>query len=373
MNLPEGLFVNKRVKYQAMANAQSKNPQFEFFRKRPDGDIDPAGEAGWFLQRQREESRISLEEASRSTNIHTFHLKAIEEGDLTGLPQRDDALAMIAAYANFLGFDPKPLVLHFAKFLPKQPMPGHRQTGAGNKQPTERPAPLSSAKILRFPIMARLRSMSTGAGGVVASSLGAILIFATASWMFIGGSENDSIGKMIGKTEQVASVNTVSEMPMPDTARATDKIASAADRSANGLSGLGKLISESADTTITTASIPKPGARPGKVKKVGVSKADKTGGRIYGNENRKSRLTLKASATVWVRIEDAKGNVVMTRTLMKGDSYRVPARNGLVVISRDGGLLTFAVDGKSGGKLGHKGEILVGRSLDIKDLKRKNS
>jgi cytoskeleton protein RodZ len=53
---------------------------------------------------------------------------------------------------------------------------------------------------------------------------------------------------------------------------------------------------------------------------------------------------------------------------MKGDSYRVPNRDGLVLIARDGGLLTFFVDGKEKGVLGSPGEILVGRSLDIKSL-----
>ncbi|MCX7348622.1 MAG: DUF4115 domain-containing protein, partial [Alphaproteobacteria bacterium] len=81
-----------------------------------------------------------------------------------------------------------------------------------------------------------------------------------------------------------------------------------------------------------------------------------------------SRLTLKAKAPVWVRIEDANGNVVMTQMLMKGDTYRVPNRDGLVVIARDGGLLSYIIDGKDKGILGTPGEILVGRSLDIKSF-----
>ena len=47
-------------------------------------------------------------------------------------------------------------------------------------------------------------------------------------------------------------------------------------------------------------------------------------GREFGTGNGESRLTLKAKAPVWVRIEDAQGNVVMTQMLMKGDTYRVP-------------------------------------------------
>ena len=74
---------------------------------------------------------------------------------------------------------------------------------------------------------------------------------------------------------------------------------------------------------------------------------------------------LHAKAKVWIRIEDAKGRVVLTQTLMAGDSYRVPNRDGLTVIARDGGLLSYSIDGVDRGQLGNPGEILVGRSLDL--------
>jgi len=38
------------------------------------------------------------------------------------------------------------------------------------------------------------------------------------------------------------------------------------------------------------------------------------------------------------------------------------------VIARDGGLLTYLIDGKERGILGTPGEILVGRPLDVKSL-----
>ena len=88
-------------------------------------------------------------------------------------------------------------------------------------------------------------------------------------------------------------------------------------------------------------------------------------GRVFGAKNETTRLVLKAKAPVWVRVEDAQGNVVMTQMLMKGDTYQVPDREGLVVIARDGGLLSYVIDGKEKGILGTPGEILVGRSLNL--------
>ncbi len=355
-----------------MNTSNAQNNEFVFFRPRPDGDIDPAGEAGWFLQRQREEAGISLEEASRAVNIYASHLAAIEQGDLTGLPPRHDAMNMIGSYATYLGFDPVPLVKHFAKFLPRQPMPGHR--GLSGKKGTKRPAPLSSATILKFPVMDRLRSVASGAGGVVASTLAVVMLFGAASWVFMPGDGvvTDTSAPMVAgidrqKTEQVASISTISEQPMPDNMGKKDKAATAADKSAGSLTGLDQLIAKNiANIEIPTASLP--AVKSKDVQKVGESQANTSGGQVYGTENKNSRLTLKANSNVWVRIEDDRGNVVMTRTLMAGDSYRVPVRKGLVVIARDGGLLSYTVDGANKGNLGREGEILVGRSLDLTKL-----
>ncbi len=352
-----------------MNTSSAQNTEFEFFRPRPDGGIDPAGEAGWFLQREREERHLSLEDVSATVKIHQFHLEAIEQGDLTGLPPRADALEMIAVYAEFLGFDPDPLVFHFGQFLPKQPMPGHRAQSV--KSLNNRPAPLSSAKILQFPLMERLRSVSRnmGAGGVVASCLGAIMLFGAGSWLVMPNGDTSN-----GDIQKVAAISTVSEQPLPENNQISKDMASAADRSANGLTGLDALIAKNTSSEqIHTASVPRKSTAKtaGKVIVVGEAITDQAGERIFGKENPNARLILKANANVWVRIEDAKGNVVMTRTLLAGDSYRVPNRKGLVVIARDGGLLSYSIDGAKKGNLGSKGEILVGRPLDLKKLNAK--
>ena len=335
----------------------AENGEFSFFRKRPDGAVDPVGEAGWFLQREREKRRISLEDAGAVINIHPAHLAAIENGDLAGLPQRADALAMIASYASFLDFEAEPLVMHFARFLPRPAKLGQPKPAADPK----RPAPLSSAKILMFPFMDKMKSVTSGAGGIVASCLGAVMLFGAMGWYFMPSTPGN--GQNTG-----VSVASVKEQPLTDDMMpANTEVTNEADAAANSLSGLDKLIAENTkDANINTASIP---AKPaGEVPQVDKTKIAATGGRIYGSENKNTHLVLTAKSNVWIRIEDARGNVVMTRTLMKGDSYRVPDRKGLVVISRDGGLIEYAVDGANKGSLGKSGEILVGRSLDYEKL-----
>jgi len=362
------------------------DPQLEFgrdesdyesagFREKPDGASDPAGEAGWFLQREREKRGETLEEAGEATGIHPYHVEAIEFGDMTRMPTRMEALEMISAYAEYLGFDPEPLLLHYIEFLPR-PAIAPRASHPAN------PAPLSSAKILSFgkmpklmPLNIKLSDLPGGAGGLVASIAGAIFLFAGASWMMIPSAELSSPEPQVAiaadpmptaSTGSEAAKIKITEEAMPDDVLAlTETAATDLNNQADAdLGGLGAFIAEQVPEEQTALPVPAP-----KSVALDVPVVDDVmqtpEGRAFGAKNEASRLVLKAKAPVWVRVEDAQGNVVMTQMLMKGDTYQVPDREGLVVIARDGGLLSYVIDGKEKGILGTPGEILVGRSLNL--------
>jgi len=357
------------VQSEAEAEAQG------YVREKPDGETDPAGEAGWYLEREREARGLSLEEAGEATGIHPYHLEAIELGDMTCMPERLEALEMIGAYAQFLGFDPEPLVEHYAHFLPVPPL------AAEIRHPAN-PAPLSSAKILAFgrlPTLPkfRLSGIPGGAGGLVASLAAVMLLFAGASYLLIpkdgepgqgpaqqaAGSLPDADPMPTASTGPETAEISVGEEPMPDGGQAVRPPMSPGedDLAGTGLDGLSTLIEENVPGAASDAKTLEAMASATDVAITGQ-------GREFGAGNDESRLTLKANAPVWVRIEDAQGNVVMTQMLMKGDTYRVPNREGLVVIARDGGLLSYVIDGKEKGILGTPGEILVGRPLDLKSF-----
>ena len=350
----------------------------EHNREKPDGMVDPAGEAGWYLQRERERRGETLDGASAQTGIHPYHIEAIEYGDMTHMPGRMDALEMIGTYAQYLGFDPEPLVEHYAHFLPAAAL-------APASHPAN-PAPLSSAKILRFARLAqlpkfafRLNGIPGGAGGLVASLAGAVFLFAGVSYMLMPGSDDllGTPGQSITTASVPADPNadpmptastnddaaniTVGDEPMPDDQQVAAADPASDDLAGTNLDGISSLIEKQVPGAKEVAS-----ELDGLVSATDMALTDD--GREFGTGNGESRLTLKAKAPVWVRIEDSQGNVVMTQMLMKGDTYRVPNREGLVVIARDGGLLSYVIDGKEKGILGTPGEILVGRSLDIKSF-----
>jgi cytoskeleton protein RodZ len=330
-----------------------KQVALEFYRPKPDGSIDPAGEAGWYLQRERERNGLTLEDASATIGIHAHHLEAIETGDLTGLPARSQTLGMIGAYAEYLGFDPQPLILHFVNFLPPP-------IYADRDRRKKKPRPLSSAKIIDLAPFRKLRDIASGAGGIVASCLAAVLLF----------------GIELPATDEVpvASITRVAEEVLNDDQQAqASGLGAEADRAANALNGLAELIQGGMEPTAKTPQAADT-AMPADISDLAANLSKLTpphevaGGRIYGEENLDARLVLSAKAPVWLRIEDGHGTVIVTKTLNAGDSYRVPNREGLVVISRDGGLISYRIDGKLAGDLGAPGEILVGRSLDLKRL-----
>jgi cytoskeleton protein RodZ len=347
------------------------------FRQKPDGSADPAGEAGWFLQRERERLGLSLDDVSEATGLHPYHLDAIEMGDLTRMPNRADALNMVGHYSHYLGFDPEPLIHHYARILPKVE-PQQAKTHPAN------PGPLSSALILKFGSFPKLPkfdfnidSFPGGAGGAAASLLVAIMVFAGASWFMLDATPSNQVAG----TQQSESVYPpLPDVPLPDVAPAqqqaqvepepatppqqqTAKVEEQVPQQPEQLGGIEALIEQNIPDAKVAEGSPAPQAEVTATidaKKQTEPQADE----------QPSRVTLRAKGPVWVRIEDTSGNVVMTQMLMAGDTYQVPNREGLVVIARDGGLLAYLIDGKEKGILGPPGEILVGRPLDLKSLEQ---
>ncbi|WP_395688025.1 helix-turn-helix domain-containing protein [Aestuariivirga sp.] len=346
-------------------------------REKPDPEIDPLGEAGWYLEVERLTRGLSLEDAAEQCGIHPYHLEAIEYGDLTCLPERHEALDMIGVYAQSLGFDPEPLMQHFAHYMPAPALTAEARHPAN-------PAPLSSAKILSFTQFAKLpkiglRRMPGGVGGLVASLAAVILLFAAASYILMPSSESPSeiTAELSANNPPPAPESAVDPMATASTATQTAEVESSGQAqlsvepqpATTGIAGEDDLVGTGLDGITALIEQNVPGTVPAAEAAPATTDVAMTAeGRQFGASNDESRVTLVAKAPVWVRIEDNQGRVIMTQMLMKGDSYRVPNRDGLVLIARDGGLLTFFVDGKEKGVLGSPGEILVGRSLDIKSL-----
>lgn len=92
-------------------------------------------------------------------------------------------------------------------------------------------------------------------------------------------------------------------------------------------------------------------------------------GQAFGGENIDGRVVIRARKNdAWVRVEDAQGHVLIERTLSLGDSYRAPAKPGVILVARDASAFEIQVDGTSLGLAGPPTLVLTGKPLDAAEL-----
>lgn len=82
-----------------------------------------------------------------------------------------------------------------------------------------------------------------------------------------------------------------------------------------------------------------------------------------------SRIELRASEESWIQVRDEIANTMLvTRLLRPGDSYKVPNRKGLSLMTGNAGVLEVVVDGNSTPSLGAIGTVLRRVLLDADKL-----
>jgi cytoskeleton protein RodZ len=372
------------------AAASEASHELAALRDKPDGIMDPAGEAGWYLERERLQRGLSLDDVASCTGIHPYHVEAIEYGDMTHMPPRLEALEMIAAYADFLGFDPDPLLQHYASFLPRPEV-------APRRHPAN-PGPMMSAKVLPFGKFPKIPAIDFkaiklppmpkvpgGRNGIVASVALAVMLLGGA-FMFTGGSDAPDVQQMANNSDPMPTATTgpdAADVKVTASPLSNEDLAAIEVPGDTPVAGPGEneadqaALPEGESTGDLGAFIAKQveGADPETVaatsKPVDLAPALPGEGKIFGSQDGDVRVVLKATKAIWLLIEDGQGNRVATQMLNPGDSYRVPNREGLVAIAQDGGALVFAVDGVEKGVLGLPGSLLAAEPLDPKVLAAK--
>ena len=101
-----------------------------------------------------------------------------------------------------------------------------------------------------------------------------------------------------------------------------------------------------------------------------LSDAERGPAKVYGEENANARIVIHAAADSWVEIRDTKTDeLLLTRVLFKGDSYRVPDRAGLTLLTGNAGGLRVAVDGQDVPAIGPLGAVRRNVILEAGALK----
>ena len=90
--------------------------------------------------------------------------------------------------------------------------------------------------------------------------------------------------------------------------------------------------------------------------------------RVYGLANVDARVVLRARLDVWVQIQGENSELLLTRILHPGDTYRVPNRSDLTLITGNAGGLEVLVDGRIAPNLGPEGAVRRNISLAPESL-----
>lgn len=90
---------------------------------------------------------------------------------------------------------------------------------------------------------------------------------------------------------------------------------------------------------------------------------------VYGAENSDARIAIEAISDSWVEIKDAEDELLLTRVLRTGDSFLVPNRPGLTMMTGNAGALRIIVDGDPVQSIGPRGSVRRDVKLDPELLK----
>lgn len=125
----------------------------------------------------------------------------------------------------------------------------------------------------------------------------------------------------------------------------------------------------SSGQTVPMTLLPSPDAIPSAPSTEGATQIfQDTAPRVYGSENSDARVVVRATQDSWVQVRDVDDTLLLTRILRAGDTYRVPNRLGLKMLTGNAGGLEVVVDGATVGPLGAIDKVRRDISLDPERL-----
>jgi len=78
---------------------------------------------------------------------------------------------------------------------------------------------------------------------------------------------------------------------------------------------------------------------------------------VYGDLEDEARVVLRAVEDCWVQVREESGNLLLSRVLRPGDTYRVPDKQNLTLLAGNAGGLEVLVDGQALPPLGPVGAV----------------
>ena len=313
---------------------------------------------GQYLRSQREGRGEDISQVSDMLRIHNSYLKAIEESDIEKLPGPTYAMGFVRAYANYLGLDSAEVVERFKD-----------------------EAKVQASRTLLVPPLP-LPEGRTPSHGILLLAV-VLLVAAYGGWMFTSHLNDDS-AKIVGSIPERSA-----RLVGGETSKMVQPLASPGTEAAinKGPETSSSTIEQSSDNApkFEQALNPKPVAViPTKAAEATSTANSVAGAASLSKENlaaapterfeaervhSDSRVVILASEDSWVEVRDGNGELLLTRVLRQGESYHVPNRPGLTLVTGNAGGLKFSVDGDDVYDIGPPGIVRRNVLLDPQALK----
>lgn len=150
------------------------------------------------------------------------------------------------------------------------------------------------------------------------------------------------------------------DMPESDSGEALEAVASPATG--------GGSASPTRGVDPRSASEAAPAAPTPPIPETQVATVDSQAPMAFSEGNADARIVLRAKLDSWVQVRDEENNVLMTRILRMGDTYRAPNRPGLTLLTGNAGALEILVDGNIVPSIGPIGAVRRNVALDAERL-----
>jgi cytoskeleton protein RodZ len=378
---------------------QSETDQF-YARGTSAGGVENGGSVGdgsvsALLRQARERIGYDVVDVAQILRIRAAHIQAIEDGRFKELPGAVYAVGFVRGYAELVGLDAAVLVAQFK-----------RQTSVVKQRPNlVFPAPVPEGG--RVP------------GGAILTLAVLIGGLSYAGWYYLS-SANRSIADIVPQLpERFVAFITGDTEPAEPIAAAPDDLAPPAEEEPEpavtaGLREIGPgermvagpvvpgptappsrqaAVTPPLGTGRPVTSAPAPAAVPGIAQPpaapfgrpapgIGDASApiivaeapfDRSYGSAIANDDPApavgGRILLRATSDSWVQVRDREGSVVMTKVMTSGETYEVPAQEGLRMVTGNAGGLVIEVDGEATPPLGHEGDVIRNVALDATRLR----
>lgn len=344
----------------------------------PDSARMENSSVGEILMAARLAKNLQIEDVSAKIHIRGTQLRAIEENNIEALPGMTYAVGFVRSYANFLGLNGIQLVQKFKAEHGHTAAQAHLsfpEPIAESRVPNPTMIGVGAFLAILVLVVWTFYSNAHNGGETLTEEIPPAPVATTTSATAMG--EPQPAESTLTTTPSAAPVAEVplavspapspaasAEIPAPPSSETLTQAPALPVPAAASEAPKAEVTAE--NTTATEAPVKKelpPEEKP---------KAEETADSPVINIKRgKTRVTLHATQSTWVQITGPNKEVVLRKVLQPGESFSVPDRPGLSLVTANAGGLAIDVDGQKVATMGKSGDIVRDVVLDPSQLKKR--